>query len=285
MLSILIVNWNTCEYLRRCLRSISEHAPNVPLQVVVVDNASSDGSAEMVRAEFPWVELEASDKNLGYAAGNNVAFAMAKGVCQLTLNADTEFFDDSLQVAVDFMKVRTGVGVLAGKLLDANRRTVQHSMRSFPTPGVILPEMFGLAKLFPKKFGGYRQMNFDYSREGEAEQPMGSFLLFRKAALNEVGAMDERFPIVFSDVDFLFRLNNAGWQIWYSPHVKLIHHGGRSTKQIPKAMIWESHRSLIRYYWKWYRTWWSAPLLVLFGGIVWLGAFVRARGWNAGFRP
>ncbi|MGI8923835.1 MAG: glycosyltransferase family 2 protein [Fimbriimonadales bacterium] len=285
MLSILIVNWNTCEYLKRCLRSIAEHPPNAPLQVVVVDNASKDGSAEMVRAEFPWVELEASDKNLGYAAGNNIAFVMAKGEWQLTLNADTEFFDDSLQTAVDFMKGRKGAGVLAGKLLEPNQKTVQHSMRRFPTPGAILPEMFGLAKVLPRQFGGYRQLDFDYSLEGEAEQPMGSFLLFRKSALNDVGLMDERFPIFFNDVDILFRLKSAGWTIWYSPEVQLIHHGGASTKQIPKSMIWESHRSLIRYYWKWYQTWWSTPLLVLFSGIVWLGALVRARGWNAGYRP
>lgn len=285
MLSILIVNWNTCEYLGRCLRSIAAHPPKVPFEVIVVDNASKDGSAKMVRSDFPWVQLEASERNVGYAAGNNIAFRRAQGDLQLTLNADTEFFDDSLQTAIDLMKGHERAGVLAGKLLDPDRKTVQPSMRSFPTPGAILPEMFGLAKVLPRQFRGYRQTDFDYSREREAEQPMGSFLLFRKSALNDVGLMDERFPIFFNDVDILVRLKTAGWSIWYSPDVQLIHHGGGSTKQIPKAMIWESHRSLIRYYWKWYRAWWSAPLLALFSGIVWLGALVRARGWNAGFRP
>lgn len=284
MLSVIIVNWNTREHLRECLRSIDAHRTTEPLEVIVVDNASSDGSAAMVASEFPWVRLEASSQNLGYAKGNNLGFAVAKGEWLLTLNADTKFFDDSLQIAVDRLAAMPKAAVLAGTLLDEDAKTIQRSVRSFPRPSAIIPEILGLSKLFPRQFGEYRQVAFDYTKAQEAEQPMGTFLLFRKSALDEVGVMDERFPIFFNEVDLLFRIKSAGWQIWYSPEVRIIHFGGQSTRQIPKKMVWESHRSLVRYYRKWYLKWWNAPLIWLSSAYVWLAAFIRARGWDAGFR-
>ena len=272
MLSILIVNWNTRELLRRCLMSIQEFAPKSPYEIIVVDNASSDGSAQMVADEFPSVRLEKNPNNVGYAAANNQAFRLAKGDLLLTLNPDTEFFDDSLDKLVF---PDSDVGCLAAKLVDSPGASPQRSIRRFPRPILMLLEILGLHK-------GYRALDFDYSRPGEAEQAMGTFVLFRKEALDAVGLMDERFPIFFNDVDLLYRLRLAGWRTWYSPDVQVIHHGGASTKQVRKSMIWESHRSLIRYYWKWYSRWWSWPLLVLFSAVVWLGALVRAGGWDAG---
>ena len=284
MLSVIIVNWNTREHLRKCLRSIAAHRPMEPMEVIVVDNASSDGSAAMVESDFPWVRLEACGQNLGYAKGNNLGFAVAKGEWLLTLNPDTQFFDESLQIAVERLAGKPKAAVLAGMLLDPDGKSVQRSVRSFPRPSAIIPEILGLSKLFPQQFGDYRQVDFDYTKNQEAEQPMGTFLLFRKSALDEVGVMDERFPIFFNEVDLLFRLKKAGWGIWYSPEVRVVHFGGQSTRQIPKKMVWESHRGLIRYYRKWYFKWWSAPLIWLFSAYVWMAALVRARGWDAGFR-
>jgi GT2 family glycosyltransferase len=284
MLSVIIVNWNTREHLRECLRSIHAHGTTEPLEVIVVDNASLDGSAAMVAFEFPWVRLEASGQNLGYAMGNNLGFGVAKGEWLLTLNADTKFFDDSLQVAVDRLAAMPKAAVLAGTLLDADAKAIQRSVRSFPRPSAIIPEILGLSKFFPRQFGEYRQVAFDYTKAQEAEQPMGTFLLFRKSALDEVGVMDELFSIFFNEVDLLYRIKRAGWQIWYSPEVRIIHFGGQSTRQIPKKMVWESHRSLLRYYRKWYLKWWNAPLIWIFSAYVWLAAFIRARGWDAGFR-
>ncbi|MCH8274441.1 MAG: glycosyltransferase family 2 protein [Armatimonadetes bacterium] len=286
MLSILIVNWNTKEHLRRCLASIREHAPSEPWEVIVVDNASPDGSADLVKDEFPWVRLIACMKNIGYAAGNNRAFGAAEGDHLLTLNPDTEFFDDSLQRAVETMSGRADAGALAGKLLNPDR-TVQMSLRGFPRPLAIICDALGLGKLFSRNrfFGAYRQMWFDYSKAAEVEQPMGTFVLYRREALDQVGLMDEQFPIFFNDVDLLYRIRKKGWKILYTPEVQLIHHAGASTRQVRKAMIWESHRSLIRYYRKWYARWWNLPALFLFDMIVWFAAWVRARGWHAGFRP
>lgn len=286
LLSILIVNWNTRDLLGRCLASIQAHAPATTWEVIVVDNASDDGSADLVEAKYPWARLVRNEFNRGYAAGNNQALEMAKGEFLLTLNPDTEFFDDSLTKAIELFHQQPQVGALGGRLLNRDG-TTQQSIRGFPRPLPILFDLLGLAKLFPKVplLGAYRMTTFDYDKETEVEQPMGTFLMFRKKALEETGHFDERFPIFFNEVDLLWRLRLAGWKILYSPTVKLYHLGGASTRQVRKKMIWESHKSLIRFYYKWYNRLWNLPLLWMFSGVVWLAAWFRARGWSAGFRP
>lgn len=285
MLSILIVNWNTREHLRKCLETIRAFPPDGQWEVIVVDNASSDGSADMVETAFPSVRLVRQQRNVGYAAGNNIAFSEARGDFLLTLNPDTEFIDNSLSTAVRKISGWPEVGALTGKLLNPDG-TLQSSIRGFPRPLSVLFDVLGLAKIFPnsKVFGAYRMRYFDYDKESDVEQPMGTFIVYRKAALDQVGLMDERFPIFFNEVDLMYRLHLAGWKIRYSPDISLIHHGGASTKQVRKAMIWESHRSLIRYYRKWHVRWWNAAFFYLFFLIIYLGAFARAKGWDVGFR-
>jgi N-acetylglucosaminyl-diphospho-decaprenol L-rhamnosyltransferase len=279
MLSISIVNWNTCDLLRRCLESINSHLPTEPCEIIVVDNASSDGSADMVQAQFPSVILLRQNSNVGYAAANNIAIQRAKGEWILLLNPDTAFEDESLEISLGRLKALPSVGALAIKLVGEDGRT-QRSIRAFPRPLPILFEIAGLSKLFPRSsvFAAYRAPTFNYESEGPAEQPMGTYLLFRKEAIDAVGPMDERFPIFFNDVDLLWRLNRIGWQIWYTPQAHVRHLGGGSTKQVRRAMIWESHISLERYYWKWYSRWWNWPLLLVFSLLLRVGAFLRARG-------
>lgn len=312
MLTIVIVNWKTCEHLRRCLSSLETFGLGEEMQVVVVDNDSQDGSVEMVRHSFAWVQLIALDRNVGYAEGNNVGIAAAPSDLVLTLNPDVEFFDDSLRIAVEEMRTRSDVGAMGIRLVDPDGVTSQASIRSFPRPSAIIPEMLGLSRLLPGVFGQYRMHGFDYAKSQEIEQPMGTFVLYRRAALNAVaypsfrpersgaeesmqdrsdarddpthGPFDPQFPIFFNEVDLLQRIANAGWKIWYCAEARLKHHGGASTRQVRKPMIWESHRSLVRYYRKWYWRWWNAPLFWLFAGVVYLGAFVRAKGWSEGFR-
>lgn len=284
MLSILIVNWNTRDLLRKCLRSIEEFPPSEPFETIVLDNASGDQSAEMVRAEFPHVCLISSPKNLGYAAGNNLAFAAANGEFLLTLNPDTEFVDSSLDRALSLLRTNQGFGSLGAKQVSPDGST-QRSVRGFPTVLGILGDVLGI---WYGPLGSYRLSSFDYELEQPAPQPMGTFLMFRKSALADVGdpqqPFDESFPIFFNEVDLLYRLDKAGWKCLYSPSVRILHHGGEGTKQVRKSMIWESHRSLIRFLRKHRMRWWNAPIYWLVFGIVYLGAFVRARGYSAGFR-
>lgn len=296
MLSILIVNWNTRDLLAACLASIRRFPPREAYEVIVVDNASSDGSAEMVRSDFPEAKLIEPGQNLGYAAGNNEAMSAASGEWLLTLNPDTEFVDDSLQRAIELMAEHPTFGALGAKLIDppssSRPSSVQHSVRGFPSVIGLIGMALHLDRLFPRsRLGSYSRPDFDYESAGPAPQPMGTFLLFRREALAAVAncdpmrPFDEGFPIFFNEVDLLKRMAKAGWPALFSPEVVVVHHGGQSTRQVRPAMIWESHRSLHRYLWKHSAPWVRWTVYPGFVAASWLAAFVRARGWNRGFRP
>lgn len=287
MLSVLIVNWNTRDLLRLCLKSLEENPSKIGQEVIVVDNASSDGSADMVRAEFPDVVLAAESTNHGYARGNNIAFRRASGRYLLTLNPDTEVLEGALDAAVAALEGSPKRGCVGACLVGPDG-LVQRSVRGFPSVVGVAGDLFGLADRFPaSRWASYRMPGFDYTVAQPAPQPMGTFLLFRREALDSIGdassPFDELFPIFFNEVDLLLRLERAGWETWYEPSARVLHHGGASTRQVRKSMIWESHRSLLRFLRK-HRlvAGWAYPVLA---PAVWLGAFVRARGYHAGFRP
>ncbi len=287
MLSILIVNWNTRAALAACLRSIADHPPSGPYETIVVDNASSDGSAEMVESDFPSVRLIRSPRNLGYAAGNNLAFAAASGDRLLTLNPDTEFFDDSLDRALRSLDDHPRHGALAARLIGPDGET-QRSVRGFPSLAGILGELGGLWRLFPRSsVASYRLPLFDYNRPQDAPQPMGTFLLFRREALETVGdpraPFDETFPIFFNEVDLLLRLWRAGWPCLYDPTVQVRHLGGASTRQVRPQMIWESHRSLVRFLEKHGLVPGGRLVQGLLAALLYAAAFLRARGYHGGF--
>ena len=283
MVSILIVNWNTREMLRGCLRSLADNPGQHPTEVIVVDNASTDQSGALVESEFPDFRLLQAPTNLGYAAGNNLAASVATGEFLLTLNPDTEVFSDTIDRAVSALLVHPEIGVVAGKLIGSDGN-IQRSVRGFPTFLGIFGQLTGLDRWIPR-LASYRLPSFDYGKEQVCDQPMGTFLMFRREALDSVGSarspFDESFPIFFNEVDLLFRLKDNGWPCLYVPSVRLKHYGGESTKQVRKAMIWESHRSLVRYFKK-HRPGLGTSLIAV---AAWIGAFVRARGYDAGFRP
>lgn len=286
--SIVIVNWNTKELLRACLDSIRRHPPASKFEVIVVDNHSKDGSAEMVRTEFPDAILVALPTNTGYARGNNHGFEQARGEYILTLNPDTEFVDTSLDTAIRIMDENPQFGVLGAKQLGVDGR-IQRSVRGFPTVVGIFGDVTKIGKLFPRSvFGSYRLPGFDYGKHQDAPQPMGTFLLFRREAIKSIGdpkaPFDEEFPIFFNEVDLLYRLRKKGWPCLYSPEVRILHHGGESTKLVRKNMIWESHLSLIRFLHKHVLTQWNLPAVKLVSAIIYVAAFIRAGGYSPGFK-
>ena len=289
MLSIVIVNWNTRDLLLACLQSIHANPSAEPMETIVVDNNSADGSADAVESQFPNVRLIRSDSNLGYAAGNNLGFAAATGNAILTLNPDTEVRTATLDVALSLLREHPTVGVVGVKQVEPSGR-VQLSVRGFPSFKGIVGDITGLGKRNPGSvWDSYRLTSFNYELEQECPQPMGTFNLFRREALAAIGnpgaPFDTQFPIFFNEVDLIYRLRLAGWKCLYTPRAEVLHHGGESTKQVRKSMVWESHLSLIRYLRKH-----SKPGLGRIGAefislIVWIGALVRARGFSAGFRP
>ncbi len=279
-LSIVIVNWRTRELLRACLRSLrealGERLASGSAEVIVVDNASGDGSAEMVTAEFPEVRLLANGENRGYAAGNNQGIAAARGREVLLLNSDTEVPRAALELLEACLAERPKCGAVAPMLIHPDGRP-QASLRGFPTPLALFGAVTGLARLAPpgSPLAGYQPRALP-SAATAVEQPMASCFLIRGAALRAVGGFDEAFPIFFNDVDLCWRLREAGWEIWFLPEARVVHHGGASTRQARMAMLWESHRGLHRYYRKHYWGRLAAPLYALAVAAIYGGAVARS---------
>ncbi len=278
-LSVIIVNWNTCEYLLGALRSIYATPP--PFEVIVVDNASTDGSADAVAREYPEVRLMVNQQNLGYARGNNQGIEASTGEYVLLLNPDVVLPPGGLERAVGILESRPDVGVLAAKLVSTNGRT-QRSVRGFPYPLTIFFDVTGLARLFSRSrtFSAYRMGWFDYEREAEVDQPMGTFLMTRRRALDDVGLLDEQFPIFFNEVDWCYRAKQRGWKVLYTPEVQVLHYGGGSTRQVRSRMAWESRNSLLRFFRKHYRSLLFLPIYWLAVVTSWIRAALFARAWR-----
>lgn len=255
LLSVCVVSWNTRDFLRDCLASLSRHPPDGDdWEVIVVDNASGDGTAAMVASEFPQARLIANADNKGYAEGNNQALGAARGDWLLLLNPDVVVHAGALTRALAWMRAHPEAAALGCRLVGPDGKT-QPSLRSFPDPGPILWEFLGLSKAFPRsrRFGAYRMTWFGYDRTIEVDQPMGSFLLLTRAAYEAVGGLDPAFPIFFNEVDWCWRAKRGlGLRIFYTPDVSVTHWGAASTRQVRAAMVRESHRSLLRFYDKHY---------------------------------
>ena len=263
MVSILIVNWNTRDLLRACLRSIASLPAEVPHEVIVVDNDSRDGSADMVRAEFPSITLIANADNVGYAAANNQAYRAAIGDLIWLLNPDTEIWDANIGELSAFLLADARRAAVASMLVDARSGLPQSSCRTFPGPAALWAEALGLARAFPRshRYGFYRMGWWNYRDTRQVEQPMTSSLLLRREAIEAAGGLfDEQFPIFFNDVDLCWRLREGGGQIWYHAESRVLHHGGASTSQVKPAMIASSHRALAAFHAKHYRSRIAWPL-------------------------
>jgi GT2 family glycosyltransferase len=281
-LSLCIVNWNTRDFLRDCLHSIEATRGDLDLETIVVDNASGDGSAEMVRESFPQVRLIANADNTGYAHANNQALAAADGAYRMLLNPDIVVHEGALQALVAFMDHEPGAGAVAPRLLNPDG-TLQYSCRSFPDPDVVFYEALGLAQRFPhsRRFGKYRMTWWGYDELRPVPQPMASALLLRSAVLDRIGLMDEQFPIFFNDVDLCRRIWDAGYQIYLLPEATMTHFGGSATSQVRREMIAESHRAFLRYYEKHYRGKVNPLAYGIAVGLLRLGGWWRLRSRKA----
>jgi GT2 family glycosyltransferase len=276
-LSVVIVNWNTRDLLRACLHSLRAALVASPLsaEILVVDNASADGSAALVAAEFPEARLFANRENRNYAGGNNQGIAAATGDYLLLLNPDTEVPVGAPDALVALLRENPRVGAVSPALVYPDGR-LQSSVRGFPTPHALLGEVTGLARLLPRTaWASYRPDDLPLDRPSSVDQPMASAFLVRKAALDPIGAFDEQFPLFFNDVDLCFRLKQAGWEIWYDPRVRVVHVGGASTRQVRPEAIRRSHEGLRRYYQKHYRGKLPAPVYAAIIALIGLGGSLR----------
>jgi len=247
--------------LRRCLSLGGGEAHLAPLfttEVIVVDCASSDGSVEMVRREFPGVRLIASDENLGYARGNNRGLAGAAGRYLLILNPDTEVVSDALAAMVRYLDEHPAVGA-GGPQLRYPDGTLQSSRRRFPTLAAAFCESTLLHQWFPNNPVARRYHLAD--RPADMLQPVdwlvGAALMIRREAWDQVGPFDEGFFMYFEELDWCRRCRAAGWEIHYLPAAQIIHYAGKSSEQVVAARTIRFQRSKIRYFRKYYGAGWA----------------------------
>jgi GT2 family glycosyltransferase len=261
-LAIVIVNYNTCDLLRGCLRSLVEGAPRCAATIWVVDNCSSDGSVQMLRAEFPQAHLITSQHNGGYAYANNLALrqiveirdwrleigdVVAQSLVSnlqspeyvLLLNPDTVVPPGALDTLVDYLESHPEVGACGPKLLLADGSLDLACRRGFPTPEVAFYRMTGLSRLFPRspRFGRYNMTFLDPDVEAEVDALVGACMLVRGPVVREVGLLDETFFMYGEDLDWAYRIKQYGWKIMYLPGAIVHHYKRAASRQRPFRSI------------------------------------------------
>ncbi|HDQ71592.1 MAG TPA: glycosyltransferase family 2 protein [Chloroflexi bacterium] len=265
-LGIIVTNYNTRDLLCACLRSVYASVPceggeDFTYEVCVVDNASSDGSADMVTAEFPAARLIANKENVGYPQGNNIGlrafgFGDADGPTPsfvLLLNPDTEVPSDGLARMLRFMAEHPDAGVVGPKLLLPDGSLDKACRRGFPSPAVSFYRFTGLSHLFPRsrRFGRYNMTFLDPEQVAEVDSVVGAFMLVRAEAIQQAGLMDGQFFMYGEDLDWAYRIKAKGWKVYYNPEVTVLHVKRAASRHSPRAQI-EFFRAMDLFYRKHY---------------------------------
>lgn len=274
--SFIIVSWNGREYLRQCLSSISSNGgAGIAAEIIVIDNASTDGSPEMVAEFFPGVVLVRLQENLGFAKGNNIGIARARGRYLALVNSDVELRKGCMETLVQFMDTRPKVGLVGPRILNADG-SLQSSCRRFPRLWRVACRTLALDDIFPR-------LTHPAHESGPVDVLSGCFWFARKAAIDEVGNLDERFFMYSEDVDWCRRFRDAGWGVQYVPQAEAVHYGGASSRNAPVRFYIEMYRAQLQYQRKH-----GGPLAALaFGALVFLHQAIRWAGQSlvAAVRP
>jgi GT2 family glycosyltransferase len=249
--SVIVVSWNTRDLLARCLASLRATPgrptliDGLPAEVMVVDNASRDGSPEMVRARFPWVQLIANAENVGFARANNQAIPRCRFEYVLLLNPDTEVSPGAIRALVDCLDRTPDAGAAGPRLLYPDGR-LQESCHPAPTLTRELWSLLHLDALAPR--GRYRMSEWDDRRPREVDVVQGACLLLRCALFDEVGVFDEQYFMYSEEVDLCRRLRLRGWRLYWVPGATVVHHSGQSTRQVETAMFLRLYHAKILYF-------------------------------------
>ncbi len=249
---VVVVSYQSRDLLRSCLASLRAHPPNGGVRIWVVDNASQDGTREMVRSEFPEVELVASETNLGFAVANNLVIRRGRAPYVLALNPDTRVTPGSLDHMLELMESQRSIGV-AGCRLELEDGTFDHAARrSFPTPIGALGHFTGIGRRSnaPAWLAQYRASS---TESGPVDAVNGAFMLMRRQALDEVGLFDEGYWMYMEDLDLCYRFAQAGWTTWYEPSVTVLHMKGASSGPFRSIRLnYAFHYGMYRFYRKHY---------------------------------
>jgi GT2 family glycosyltransferase len=265
-ISVIIVNWNAKNLLRDCLNSLFKTVHNFLFEVIVVDNASSDGSVAMLETEFPSVVRIVNKENKGFGAANNQAFAIMKGKYALLLNTDTVVKPEAVKKIWDFCEANDKAAIVCGQLLNADG-SKQNSIASFPSLLTLAANTSLLEYLFP---GRYPSKRYKHTFPVEVDSAIGACMMIRKKALDEAGTFDERYFFFFEETDLAYTMRLQGWKIYQVPDALIYHLQGQSIGHNISSRI-EFYRSRYQFLRKWH-----GPLYCyLANGIIFLRLLVN----------
>jgi GT2 family glycosyltransferase len=271
MLEVVTVSYRCGPMLRECLQSLHDHAPACGLQIIVVDNASGDGTADIVRREFPNVKLIALDENVGFSAGNNVALREMTAEYLLVLNPDTRLCEGTLDTLLGLMDANRRIGIAGCRLVQEDGTFDHAARRSFPTPASALGHFLGIGRSerAPAALAAYRAPDVS---EGPVDAVNGAFMLMRRAMLDEIGLFDEGYWMYMEDLDLCYRAAQAGWITWYEPSVQAVHiKAGTSGHHRGLRLNYAFHYGMYRYY----RAHLASQRGPVFNAVVYLGIALK----------
>ncbi len=262
--SIIIVSYNTREYLVKCIESLTANPIHFKYEIIVVDNNSRDDSVAFLKNNYPAIDLRIHKENRGFADANNTAFNTTSSKYVILLNPDTVVTKDALNVLYEFMEHHTKTGIVAPMLLNEDL-SLQHSVRSFPNLINEIKTCFGLPKYFGSHsfLGHHRFHSRTLSKPVVIDQPQGACLMVRRKAISDGFLFDPRFFMYYEEVDLCYRIKRNGWQIYYIPEAKIIHAAGKSYSKNITGMIRHQYRSKFIYYRKNYGEFPSSILIFL----------------------
>jgi GT2 family glycosyltransferase len=259
-LSILIVNWNSARYLDTCLLSVYREVKDIAFEVLVVDNASYDGSAELVKKKFPQVTFIQSDKNLGFVRANNLLFRHAQGRNILLLNPDTEVVGDAILKMLGYLESLPKAGAIGCRLLNADGSTQTSSIQAFPT---LLNQLLD-AEVLRRRFPGsplwkLRPLFEDAGTPVQVDAISGACLMIKRAVFEAVGFMSDDYLMYSDDVDLSYKVHAAGYWVYHASECRVIHYGGRSTASLEQGLtdVWmrnATYQFFVKFYGRWYAT-------------------------------
>jgi N-acetylglucosaminyl-diphospho-decaprenol L-rhamnosyltransferase len=274
VLDVVIVSYRCGPLVRQCLQSLRDNPPGGGLSIAVVDNASGDGTADVVRREFPDVRLIALDENLGFSAANNLVLRESATEFVLVLNPDTRVCDGTLDALLHLMHADERIGIAGCRLVQEDGTLDHAARRSFPTPASALGHFLrvGRSDRAPAALAAYRAPE---AGEGPVDAVNGAFMLMRRAMLDEIGLFDEGYWMYMEDLDLCYRAAQAGWITWYEPSVEAVHiKAGTSGHYRRLRLNYAFHYGMFRYY----RTHLASQRGDLFNVLVYAGIALKFLG-------
>ncbi|MGG4126625.1 glycosyltransferase family 2 protein [Paenibacillus illinoisensis] len=271
--SIIIVNYNTRQLTLDCLESVYTSITSYSYEIIVVDNDSRDDSVQAIRKSYPQVQLIANSHNTGFAKANNQAMKAAKGRYILLLNSDTIVKQDTLHTMIYFMDRYPEMGASGCKVILPNGSLDKACKRGFPTPSASFYYAFGISRMFPDrpKFNQYQLGHLSPDDEYPVDCLVGAFMLVRRETIDQVGGLDETFFMYGEDIDWCYRIKEAGWGIYYYPRTYIVHYKGASARRKPMKIIYEFHRAM----WVFHRKHYAKRYGILINTAVLLGISLK----------